>query len=281
MSVISQGSQSGGRLPRGPHQLSSEQVAEDQRQRLIDAMVELTGKTGYAATTVAGIIKRAEVSRKTFYQHFADRDSLLLAAFDDTSSAALEEVRAASQRTGGPTRQIEALMRRLCRVAREAPSAIALSTVEIAAVDPEGLERRERLMGDYGELIEECLSANGKEPALSPVLARALAGAIHRTIDAYLRTGGSSQLRALSPELARWTRSHHPVPAELGSGEAPPPSWPCSGTNGLVGGRAPGTLTLSPEGYEPPRQAWSPGFVHHSNRERILDAVARLTTAHG
>jgi AcrR family transcriptional regulator len=129
LAVISHGSRTGGRLPRGPHRLTSEEVAADQRRRLIDAMLQLAGANSYAATTVAEVIERAEVSRKTFYAHFADREGLLLAAFDATSPATLEEVRAASQRTGGPTRQIEALMRRLCRVARESPNTIALSTI--------------------------------------------------------------------------------------------------------------------------------------------------------
>jgi AcrR family transcriptional regulator len=281
MAVISHGSRTGGRLPRGPHGLSSDEVAADQRQRLIDAIVKLAGESGYAATTVAEVIERAEVSRKTFYAHFADRDRLLLAAFDVTSPAALEEVRAASRRTGGPTRQIEALMRRLCRVARENPSTIVLSTIEVAAVDPDGLERRERLMGDYGELIDDCLRADGRRPVLPSTLARAMAGGVHRTIDAYLRTRRGGELAALAPQLARWTRSYHPVPSTLTAGEAAPPSWPCAGSDGLVGGRAPGTLTLTPDGYQPPRATRSSGFVHHANRERILDAVAQLVSAHG
>jgi AcrR family transcriptional regulator len=281
MVVISHGSRTGGRLPPGPHRLTADQVAADQRQRLLDAMTQLAGESGYAATTVAEIIERAEVSRKTFYAHFADRNGLLLAAFDATAPVTLEEVRTASRRMGGPTRQIEALIRRLCRVARESPSTIALSTIEIAAVDPDGLERRDRLMGDYGELIDECLRAGGKQPVLPSTLARTLAGGAHRTIDAYLRAGRAGELTALAPQLARWTRSYHPVPPGLATGEAPLPPWPCIGSDGLVGGRAPGTLTLAPNGYQPPAGKQSPGFVHHSNRERILDAVAQLNSAHG
>jgi AcrR family transcriptional regulator len=281
MVVISHGSRTGGRLPRGPHRLTADQVAADQRQRLLDAMTQLAGESGYATTTVAEVIERAEVSRKTFYAHFADRDTLLLAAFDATAPVTLEEVRTASRRMGGPTRQIEALMRRLCRVARESPSTIALSTIEISAVDPDGLERRDRLMGDYGELIDECLRADGKQPVLPSTLARTLAGGAHRTIDAYLRTGRAGELTALAPQLARWTRSYHPVLLDLTTGATPSPPWPRVGSDGLVGGRAPGTLTLAPDCYQPPAGKQSPGFLHHSNRERILDAVAQLNSAHG
>ncbi len=281
MAVISQESSRGGRLPCGPHRLTSEQVADNQRQRLVDAMLHLAGKSGYADTTVAEIIERAEVSRKTFYAHFTDRDELLLAAFDETSPAALEEVRAASMRTEGPTRRIEALMRRFCRVARESPDMIALSTIEIAAVDPDGLERRERLMGSYGALIDECLCANSKATVPSSTLARTLAGSAHRTVDTYLRTGRRNDLSALAPELARWVRSYHPVPPSLITAKATSPPRPYAGSNGLVGGRAPGTLTLAPDGYQPPRATRSSGFVAHADRERILDAVAQLIFAHG
>jgi AcrR family transcriptional regulator len=49
----------------------------------------------------------------------------------------------------------------------------------------------------------------------------------------------------------------------------------------FAGGRAPGTLTLAPKDYRPPLGKQSSAFTQHSNRERILDAVARLVSAHG
>lgn len=273
MAVSSHKDQAGGKLPRGPSGLTSEQVAEDQRQRLIEAIVHLTGKHGYAQTTVAEIIARAEVSRKTFYTHFLDTDGLLLAAFDATSPIALEELRMVSRRTGGPTRQMEAVTRCLSRQAQASPEALVLSTVQIAAVDPAGLERRDRLMGDFGELIDGCLSGEG-QLAFPPALARSLAGGIHRTINAYIEMGRSTELAALAPALARWTRSYAPLQVNLLSRDG-------IVSKPLAGGRAPGTLTLAPRGYLPPRGKQSSALVQHSNRERILDAVAQLVATHG
>jgi AcrR family transcriptional regulator len=269
------------RLPRGPHQLTSEQVTADQRERLIEAMVHLARERGYAATTVGDLIEQAQVSRKTFYEHFADREALLLAAFDTTAPLALEDVRAASKRTGGTTRQFEALMRRICRIAYDSPGEVAIYTIEIAAADPLGILRREELMGEYGVLIEECLGAESDRSALPSVFARAPAGATHRTIDAHLRAGRADALKGLAPQLARWVRSYHPVPAELNASSTIESRDVGGHRRPLTGGRAPGTLTLAPNGYQPPRAKQSPGFTQHSNRERILDAVARLTASHG
>jgi AcrR family transcriptional regulator len=279
MAVSAQGDRAGGRLPRGPHGLEPEEVAADQRKRLIDAMVELVWERGYAATMVADLIERAKVSRKTFYAHFTDRHELLLAAFDASSPIAFEEVREAAQRTGGATRRLEALMRRLCGVGVESPGTIALATIEVAAANPSGLERRDGLMSDFGALISECLSSDGEDQKLPPALGRALAGSTHRTIDAHLRVGTARELKELGPQLARWTRSYHPVPPDFPM-EDPAPS-PANGFAELVGGRAPGTLTLAPKDYHPPIGKQSKGFVQQSNRERIFDAVAQLTSEGG
>ncbi len=281
MVVSSHDNRRGGKLPRGPHRLTAEEVSGNQRERLVEAMVELAGRNGYAATTVADVIAYAQVSRKTFYEHFPDRERLLLAAFDTVAPTALEEARAASQRSGGSTRQFEALMRRLCRFAQDSPGAVALYTIEIAAADPDGLLRREELMGEYGALIEECLHDEQEAAILPPLLASTPAGATHRTIDAHLRTGRAQSLKNLAPQLARWVRSYHPVPAELVKLPAPRALQAGTHLNGLMSGRAPGTLTIAPNGYRPQIGRLSAGFIHHSNRERLLDAVAQLTTERG
>jgi AcrR family transcriptional regulator len=259
--------------------LEPEEVAADQRERLVDAMVGLVWERGYAATTVADLIDKARVSRKTFYAHFVDRHELLLAAFDTSTPAVLEEVRQASQRKGGATRQLEALMRRLCSAAMESPGTIALATIEVAAANPSGLERRDRLMSDFGELIGECLSSDGEHQELPSALGRALAGSTNRTIDAYLRTGNTNEIKELGPQLARWTRSYHPVPPGFPM-EDPAPTPPGRSAE-LVGGRAPGTLTLAPKDYQPPIGKQSKGFIQQANRERIFDAVAQLTSEGG
>jgi AcrR family transcriptional regulator len=279
MAVSAQGDRTGGRLPRGPHGLGPEEVAADQRARLIDAMVTLVWERGYAATMVADLIDRAQVSRKTFYAHFADRHELLLAAFDTVAPSALDQAREASRRTGGATRRLEALMRRLCAVALESPGTIALSTIEVAAANPSGPERHDRLIGDFGQLIGECLSSEDEEGRLPPTLSRALAGSAYRTIDAQLRTRNMRDMKELAPQLARWTRSYHPMPEVVVSEDSPPP---CTGSCAeLPGGRAPGTLTLAPKDYRPPIGKQAKGFVQQANRERIFDAVAQLTSEDG
>jgi AcrR family transcriptional regulator len=56
----------------------AEQQAET-RQRIVEAAVALHGSVGPAATTVSMVAERAGVQRHTFYAHFPDERSLLVA----------------------------------------------------------------------------------------------------------------------------------------------------------------------------------------------------------
>lgn len=61
------------KLPRGHHGLSEEEVRADQIGRLLDAITDLIAEVGYRRTTVARVIRRAGVSRTTFYSLFENR----------------------------------------------------------------------------------------------------------------------------------------------------------------------------------------------------------------
>ena len=67
-------------LPRGPHRLSSDEVRASQRMRLMVAMTELVAANGLAGTTLTALLKRAGVSKSTFYEVFPDKLSCWLAA---------------------------------------------------------------------------------------------------------------------------------------------------------------------------------------------------------
>lgn len=61
-------------LPRGRSSLPPSDVAAAQRHRLLGAAVATVAETGLRGATVAGIVRRAKVSRASFYAHFTDKD---------------------------------------------------------------------------------------------------------------------------------------------------------------------------------------------------------------
>ena len=71
------------RPPSGRHRLPREVVAQSQRERMLEAMIRVVAKKGYAATTIADVTKAAGVSRTTFYELFEDKEACFLAAYDE------------------------------------------------------------------------------------------------------------------------------------------------------------------------------------------------------
>src|SRR3954452_16599761 len=69
-------------LPSGRHRLTREAVEESQRGRLLFSVAQAVAEKGYAATTVADVVERASVSRRTFYEQFDSMEDCFLAAFN-------------------------------------------------------------------------------------------------------------------------------------------------------------------------------------------------------
>jgi AcrR family transcriptional regulator len=72
-----------------------ERKKERTRRAIADAGLALIARDGYAATTIAGIADAADVSRRTVFRHFADKEELVFADDDEHREAILAAVAAA------------------------------------------------------------------------------------------------------------------------------------------------------------------------------------------
>ncbi len=268
-------------LPRGPHSLTREQVAANQRRRLLDGMIDAIDEKGYAASTVSDVIKRAGVSRKAFYEHFLNKDECFLATYDSIAAAGQRGACTAFARAGSLQESVQAALGDLFELAIARPEALRVLTVEIGAARPAGIERREQLVTGYEDVLRESLGLErGPSPIPNPVL-RGVVGGILHVLYAQLRRGEHRRLRERLPELVSWTTAYWPAPESMRTlRDAPPRELD------LTGGRAPGSLSLGASTSRLRRlprgeHGTSRSFVVHSQRERILDAVTNLTARGG
>lgn len=268
----------------------------DPRARMAAAMLALVGEQGYCDTTVAHVIARAEASRKTFYQQFGDIRDCFLAVADEVAEAWIVRIRDAWADAERPGDALEALVGELLAAAQESPAALRLLTAELPAAGADGLERRERTMAELGRMIDTTLielaradpGVNGRARLREgSLLGRVLAGALMRIPYARVRQGArvrrprGAPLAALQSDVARWLACYRRG--------APQPAGRRGGREGAAappGGRAPGTLALDWRASERrglPRGegSVSRSFVVHSQRERLLDALANLSAAKG
>lgn len=67
-----------------PATLLSPRVARTQ-QALVESLLELIVEKGYDRTTVEDVLRRADVGRTAFYDHFENKQDLLLRRMEDIS----------------------------------------------------------------------------------------------------------------------------------------------------------------------------------------------------
>ncbi len=143
-------------LPRGRHRLTREQVMTSQRERLLVAMADAVAELGYAKTSVAEIIRRAGVSRETFYELFANKEDAFLAAYDGAATIVAhemgDELRTVFTRAGVEER-LEAILGRYLEALASEPAVARTFLVEVYAAGPEALARRVEVQQRFVDLV--------------------------------------------------------------------------------------------------------------------------------
>ncbi len=132
------------RLPTGAHGLTREEVEHDQRERLRSAMIELIAERGYPAVRILDLTQLAHVSRPTFYNLYADKEELLLSAYEDIAGRTTAHVAAAYDEGAAPDQSLQLALRAFAELAAVEPEAMTLALLGTFGAGPRALERRNR-----------------------------------------------------------------------------------------------------------------------------------------
>lgn len=188
----------GERLPPGRHGLPREAVAENQRERLLNGVVEAVAAGGYNATTIAGIVKAAGISRRTFYEHFEGKQDCFLAAFAMIEAHVLESMRAAPGAEAAWPDRVRARLAALLEVLARDEAVTRCFLVEPLAAGGEVAAR-------YREAMSLITAALRPEPPPSQlnmeVRDQALVGGIATLVVRRLDSAGAARLPDLLPDL--------------------------------------------------------------------------------
>jgi AcrR family transcriptional regulator len=191
------------RLRPGPGGLPRGQVTEIQRSRMLAAAVEAVEEVGYSRMTVAQVISRARVSRKTFYDVFIDREDCFLAAFEQ----ALGQARLIAQEgyAGEPSWRdgVRTALARLLMFMDEEPGLAKLCIVEALGAGERVLESRAKVLDELAEIVDRGRVANTGTREPPEVTAEGVVGAIFAVLHTrVLESGGPPLTDLLSPLMS-------------------------------------------------------------------------------
>jgi AcrR family transcriptional regulator len=245
-------------------------TGQNQRQRLLDAMIHLSASEGYAGASIAKVITQAGISRPTFYEHFRDKDDCFLAALTEAQQELSKRIRGAIAEDT-PSRAAHAALDGLLGFAAEHPDPGRVAILESMASGP-AMDARERSLADIEQAIEQAQRPLPEATPIPDISSHILIGGVQRLLSARIRAGETS-LTGIAEDLHSWLASYTqpkgthrwrnlepgrpPIRTAIPAALVPPPPLPAGGKRA------------------------SSEQVEENHRQRIIFATAEISRTDG
>jgi AcrR family transcriptional regulator len=158
-------------------------------------------EVGYAQMSVDDIVRRAGVSRRTFYEQFASKDDVFFAAFDEAAGRLVASVRAAHEVESGFAERVIAGFGAFLELLAASPAFAHMCIVDALAAGPPAIERRERVMAVFARLIEDSSTLVPRSKSLPALTAETIVGGVYEAIFRRISNGETARLPELLPDL--------------------------------------------------------------------------------
>jgi AcrR family transcriptional regulator/DNA-binding MarR family transcriptional regulator len=177
------------------------EVSQIQRARLLGAAVPVVDELGWSSVTVSDIAGRARVSRRTFYDLFANREECLLAVLEDSADRIGRELVAASPDGAGWLERVRlGLWTILCSLDCD-PALARVCVVQSARGSRTVLEARERILARLAGAIDEGRLQVARDAHVPAVTGEGLVGAAMAILYKRLLNGERAPLTDLHGDL--------------------------------------------------------------------------------
>jgi AcrR family transcriptional regulator/DNA-binding MarR family transcriptional regulator len=162
------------------------QIVEIQRSRILSGMFDVVDELGVGSVSVAHVVERSGVSRRTFYEFFKDREDCFLAAFEEALSRASERVLAAYRSQDMWRERIRTGLIALLSFLEDEPVVGRLLICESLAAGARVLERRAQVLALLTSAVDDGCKESESAASLPALSAEGLVGGALAVIHARL-----------------------------------------------------------------------------------------------
>jgi AcrR family transcriptional regulator len=193
--------------PAGGWHGGREAMAASQRARMLDGVTRAVAEKGYARVTVADVVARAGVSRRTFYEQFDNMEGCFLAAYETGTRIVIADILAAmGELPPGDwrTRARVALETYTAALARE-PEFARVFLVDVLGAGSTAVALRQHVYDLFIDQWRTLAALASREErglgVVSDLVLRALVGGIGELVQRHVLTEGAATLGDLAPTL--------------------------------------------------------------------------------
>lgn len=267
-----------------------ERAASPERERIVEALIEIAAERGYAETTIEMILERADLDRPAFDRHFRGKYDCFLSAWQEMNEGCMQQMlEAYNSQEEWPDRLRAVaceIIERLCN-----DPGRACFAVEVLAAGDAARARRDMTMRVIASLIDAGRNEMDDPESVPHTTAEALAGSAYGQVYAKVVRGQADELPALVPQLM----SAAVMPylgidaglAELGRGFDPSARYRRDVAK-KSSSRKSSEPKVAAEDYPPELARLPPGrhglpreFVVHNQRERLIAGLAEAIAENG
>jgi AcrR family transcriptional regulator len=192
------------KLPHGPHGMDRSAVARNQRVRMYGAVIESVASKGYAKTSVADVIALAGVSRRAFYEHFANKEACVIATHNIAARRTSKAMLHGWESERGWANRLHAACRAMLADIESHPKSSHLVMVDVLGLGRKAYD----CVRAYNALFERSLVTGfvlSPDGAMcSPVAPRAIVGGVRQVLGARIDTTRWKRIPGLTDELLDW-----------------------------------------------------------------------------
>ena len=267
-----------------------ERAASPERERIVEALIEIAAERGYAETTIELILDRAGLDRPAFDRHFRGKYDCFLTAWQEINEGCMREMLEAFNSQEGWPDRLRAVACEIVDNLRHDPNRASFA-VEVLSAGDAARARRDMTMRVIASLIDAGRNEMDDPESVPHTTAEALAGSAYGQVYAKVVRGEADELPALVPQLM----SAAVMPylgveaglAELARGFDPPARYRRDVAKKSSPGKSGGT-NVPAEDYPPELARLPPGrhglpreFVVHNQRERLIAGLAEAIAENG
>ncbi len=266
-----------------------ERAASPERERIVEALIEIAAERGYAETTIEMILQRAGLDRPAFDRHFRGKYDCFISAWREMNDGCMREMLEAFNSQDEWPDRLRAVACEIVENLRHDPRRASFA-VEVLAAGDAARARRDMTMRVIASLIDAGRNEMDDPESVPHTTAEALAGSAYGQVYAKVVRGQADELPALIPQLMSAAVMPYlgvdAALAELGRGFDPParyrrdvaadPPDKSSDPKNSAEDYPPELARLPPGRHGLPRE-----FVVHNQRERLIAGLAEAIAENG